>query len=252
MNITIIGKPKSKAVLDIIKETGIKKYSSKCDGVINYGMAGDRLTEFISKHPSSYTKPMINKFIGCSKYKSIKDAEDNNILVPETLLSLPKQYNVNEFLSKMRRSQGGKGIVKATTHNQLSGRYYQKFLSNRKYELRIHAFLWIDQKDWAVQKRLGSDEVIAWNFNNGGKFQTVHNPELYKIFSNAKDISSKILKIRNMAFGAIDLVVTKDEKTYFLEINSAPGFTDLSRNIYINALSKLKELTKKEFLVFCN
>jgi len=250
-NITIIGRSKSKSVSEINKNTSINRYSHKCSGIVNYGLAGEAMKNFVAKHPSITNKPIINRFVGCSKYKAIKDAEKGGITVPETLLALPTHYKKDTFLSKMLHSQGGKGIIKATSCKQVVDRYYQKFITNRRYELRIHSFAWIDQKEWAVQKRLGKDDVIAWNFHNGGHFQTVHNPNAYKIFSYAKEISGQILKIRNMSFGAVDFVVTNDDTLYFLEINSAPGFTELSKGIYIGAMSRLTTLTKKEFITFC-
>lgn len=245
-DIRIVGRPGSKSVSTIVKKTGLKRYSHTCDIVVNYGLAGIKYSTFIKKHPSADKKDFINRWIGCSKLKAIKDAENNDILVPKTFESLSLKYKSSDFLIKRMHSQGGVGIYKAKTKARRVGEYYQEFIKDRKYELRIHAFSWLSENEWAVQKRLGDKDVIAWNFHNGGKFQTVHNPDKYNIFKEARKVSAKVLKIRGMQFGAIDFIVTQKEQLYFLEINSAPGFTELSEPIYINAFSKLIKLSKKE------
>ena len=103
MDIRIIGKSKSKAVNRIIKNTKLCRYSKKCDIVVNYGLAGKRLNLFYKKHPSILKKPMINKYIGCNKYKAIKDAESNGIKVPITLLTLSKQFKKTDFFNNLKK-----------------------------------------------------------------------------------------------------------------------------------------------------
>ncbi len=252
MNICIIGKAKSKAVRQILESSKLTRYTAKCDIVVNYGVAGKKLKLFSRKHPSIANKPIINKFIGCSKYKAVKDAEERDILVPETRLSLLRTQKKKDFLTKKMHSQGGKGIIIAKTRVSLADKYYQKFVSDRKYELRVHAFSWMDQADWLLQKRLGDKDQIAWNYSKGGTFQTVHNSERYQLFKRAKEISSEILKIRHMAFGAVDFIVTDTRDIVFLEINSAPGFTELSKGMYINAFNTLSSLTKTQIHKCCN
>jgi len=252
MDIRIIGKLKSRAVNRIIKNTNLCRYSKKCDIVVNYGLAGKRLDLFCKKHPSILRKPMINKYIGCNKYKAVKEAKLNNIKVPITLLTLSKQLKKSDFLTKQLHSQGGKGIEKAKTKSKLINKYYQEFITTRKYELRVHAFAWLKQTDWLLQKRFGKKEKIAWNYSKGGTFKTINNASQYPLFKKAKAISEEILKIRNMAFGAVDFIITSTNEIIFLEINSAPGFTKLSEDMYIKAFDKLTTLTKNKILKYCN
>ena len=252
MKISIIGRPKSKAINRIIKTTSIRRFSTKCDVVINYGLAGKRLKTFNSIHQLIQNKPMINKYIGCTKYKAVIDAEKEEIIVPKTLLSLGNKYECSNFLIKKMHSQGGIGIAKAKTKRRLKNKYYQEFIQERVYELRVHAFSWLDKSEWCIQKRLGSNNVIAWNYHNGGTFQTIKHPDKYVLFNKAKDIAEKVLKIRNMSFGAVDFVVTSDRIILFLEINSAPGFTELSENTYTNAFNPLSMLSEQNILRYCN
>lgn len=241
----IIGKDKSNAYKTIYKETGIpilKKNYKKTDIIINYGVTGQNLRTLFKTHPLMKTMPIINKFIGRSKFLAIKDAQKNDILVPKTKLNLSKDDNLNEWIEKLIHSYGGKGIKKAKKRKRILGKYYQKIITNRLYELRVHAFKWLPINKWVVQKKLGPPDQIAWNFHQGGYFSTIYNAYSFSVFKKAITISKKILDIRKMSFGAVDFIVSEDLKVYFIEINSAPGFSNLSAPIYINAFNTLKNM----------
>ena len=246
-NIRIIGKKGSKTCSLIVKETGIPRYtgkSNRADFLINFGLAGTKRDAFLKRFPSAKSIPTINKHVGYSKLNVINRAKQEGIEVPESKLTLSRSDTKAEWIEKKFSSIGGKGIRKAKGKNKMLGKYYQRFVTDRHYELRIHAFLWMDE--YRVQKRVGKADEIAWNFHNGGHFITVQNPKRYRVFEEAMEASSKILKMLGMAFGAVDFIVTKDFKLLFLEVNSAPGVSGLSDQIYIDAFTKLKSLPKKE------
>lgn len=255
LNLKIIGKNGSKARLAITKGSDILKYGGRhrnVDAVINYGLAGANMRTICRKIPALKNIPMLNRYIGTSKYTVLKHAANNKILVPESMISLPKSSKLNEWIEKKYHSIGGLGIREARQHGSMSGKYYQRFIHDRLYELRVHTFLWINYKEWKIQKRLGNKDVIAWNYKNGGHFLTVHNPQRYSVFREAAEISKSILEIEGMVFGATDFVVTEKGKIYFIEINAAPGFTELSESIYIDAFKDLKLLNKKDVSAYTN
>ncbi len=246
-NIRIAGRKGSKAVKMIADETDIKRYlgrKHKTDAIINYGLAGDHLRAFNRKYPDAKRLPVVNANVGYSKLTAVRRAASNNILVPESKSSLARNDDAKNFIEKRTNSIGGIGICQAKSKGSIPGKYYQQFISNRRYELRVHAFTWTD--NWTVQKRIGPADTIAWNFKQGGHFITVRNPESYKIFVEAREISAKILKMLDMSFGAVDFIVDTDYRVYFIEINSGPGFTNLSGQIYFDAFTKLKTLKQKE------
>jgi len=252
--VKLIGKKGSKACKEIRAGADILRYTGKTkkmpDALINYGLPKDRLNAFFRTYPSARNIPVVNRFVGYSKYKVCRRAEDNDIPVPKSKLSLNKKDDKSKWIEKRTNSIGGKGIRMARGKGSISGRYYQEFISERKYELRVHAFLWIPQEEWRVQKRLGSANEIAWNYKNGGHFVSVHNPRSYKTFVQAEEISEKILNMLGMAFGAVDFLVDTNYNIYFIEVNSAPGFSELSKPIYIDAFSKLKDLSSKQLLKY--
>jgi len=239
--ISIMGKRKSNSVKQIIQSTSIKKLYEDCKVIINYGLAGEKLKNKIISFPFITSKHIINKFIGYSKYYVLQIAKKNNILIPKTFLELPLTEEPKKYLSKKHYSIGGKGIDIATSRDMLYERYYQEFIKDRIYEIRVHAFKWLSKSIWTVQRRIGDTNTIAWNFHNGGRFQNIPNQNI-GIYNEAKNITDKLLTVLNMSFGASDFIISSDNQLYFLEINSAPGFTDFSKHIYIKAFTELTKL----------
>jgi len=251
----------SRACREIIRGSGISKYQGikchpfppKIDVLVNYGLAGDRLSHFYKKYPSTRRIPTINKYVGKPKYDVVKEAEKAGIKVPESVLRLEKKSGEKEWIEKKMHSVGGIGIVMIKEGYKgypRRNKYFQKFIKNRLYEIRVHAFKWTE--NWTVQKRLGDNDEIAWNHRNGGVFYTVRHPENFNIFKEAIEVSKKILDLRHMAFGAVDFLVDEDYNLYFIEINSAPGFQELSEDVYVSAFIDLKNMEKKDVLKFAN
>lgn len=244
MGIHIIGKKGSRAVKDIVDNTSIKRYRGKTKSkgaklIINYGLASKKLDAFYGKFPSAKAIKTLNKKIGFSKFTVLRKAEDAGIKIPPSKKTLSTKDNLNDWLEKGYRSIGGKGIVKATRKGPRQKKYYQKRIKDRVYELRVHAFNWLPKESWSVQKRIGKPEEIAWNHMNGGVFQTVYNPYEKRVFREAIEIAHKVLVTIGMDFGAVDLIVDEARNIWFIEINSAPGFKELSKPIYLNAFNKL-------------
>jgi hypothetical protein len=252
INVRLVGKKGSKACKEIRQGADILGYFKRPavlpDALINYGLAGVKLDSFYKKFPSARKIPTINKNIGYSKLSVCNRASKKDIPVPESRLTLGKGESTSDWIEKRTNSIGGIGICQARGHGSIAGKYYQKFIKNRRYELRVHAFAWIPKTSWRVQKRLGSADEIAWNYKNGGHFVTVQSPKSSKTFVQAWDISNKILDMLGMSFGAVDFLVDTSYNLYFIEINSAPGFSELSKPIYVDAFTRLKQLSKKDIL----
>jgi len=254
INIKLIGKKGSNACKEIRKGCNIRNYTGKTkimpDILVNYGLNKDRLATFFRMYPSARKIPILNRYIGYSKLKVVQRAASQDVTTPKTKLSLDRKDKKTDWIEKKVNSIGGKGICWAKRKSRIQGKYYQQFIKNRIYEIRVHAFKWLPQDEWGLQKRYGSNDEIAWNYSNGGHFATVRNPQSYNIFREAAEVSNKVLTMLGMSFGAIDFIVDNGYKLYFIEINSAPGFTELSKKIYINAFDKLKSLNHKQALQF--
>lgn len=243
-NIKIIGKPSSAAYKELCK-AGNYWYNgqSGVDVVINYGLAWNRLIRTMAKYKNLKTTPIINRVIGLSKLTVIKLANKGGILVPESKVLLSSTDKIDEWIEKKINSAQGKGINKATKRTEILGKYYQKFVKDRVYELRVHAFTWLPKETWKVHRRIGPAEQIAWNWSRGGHFSSYSGNT--SVANKAREISEQILKLTSIQFGAIDFIVDGKNNLYFIEINSCPGFTALSSNIYIRALDALTKLPAK-------
>ncbi len=247
--INLIGKPKSTSSSVISKEVGIPIYKkgAKAEVIVNYGLAGLKMDAFRSKFPDAWKLPMLNRYVGCSKFRAVQEAFVAGILVPESVMSLPLLCKKEDWIEKKVNSSKGLGIQLASRRKSIPGKYYQRLVP-KKYELRVYAFDWIKEEDWKVHKRVGDPSKIAWNFHQGGKFESISSPTKYRVFREAIDVSKKILSIRRMCFGAVDFIVTPGNEVYFIEINSSHGFTNFSKGIYIEAFTKLKSLSKTELI----
>jgi glutathione synthase/RimK-type ligase-like ATP-grasp enzyme len=254
INIKLIGKKGSNACKEIRKGCNIRNYTGKTkimpDILINYGLNKDRLATFFKLYPSARKIPVMNRYVGYSKFNVVQRAGSQDVTVPKTKLSLGRKDDKKDWIEKRINSIGGKGICWSRRKGKILGKYYQQFIKDRIYEIRVHAFKWLPQEQWSVQKRYGSNDEIAWNYSNGGHFSTVHSPNSYEIFQRAWKVSDEILTMLGMSFGAIDFIVNSKYELYFIEINSAPGFTELSKKIYVNAFDKLKDCSLKKALKF--
>lgn len=250
----VIAKKGSKAAKDIRTGTKTAIYAGKktkaTELIVNYGLAGEKLEQFFRRFPAARKIPMLNRSIGHSKLSVVRRAAKKDILVPESKTTLLKADDKGDFIEKRIASIGGKGIILARGKGALGRKYYQKFIKNRRYELRVHAFAWIPRNEWRVQKRIGDKKEIAWNYKNGGRFITVKNPTAYGTFVRAMEVSEAILEMLGMAFGAVDFLVDEAHQVYFIEINSAPGLKELSKPIYIDAFNRLKKANLKDVIKF--
>jgi glutathione synthase/RimK-type ligase-like ATP-grasp enzyme len=233
----------------LIKETGITRYrkGSVPDLLINYGLAGEKQNKFFTKYAKAKNVPTINARCGINKYKAVKLVKDFGLLAPESKSSLSRTDSLTDWLEKKYNSHCGIGICIAKQKESLKSKYYQKFIKDRVFELRVHAFSWMPEKEWTVLKRLGDKNTIAWNFSQGGHFSTARN-SISAIAEEARKLSTSILKILHLEFGAIDFIVDNKKNIFFIEINTQPGMTGLSDAIYIKAFNKLKGMTKENII----
>ena len=251
ISISIIGKKGSSARREITKGCGIKLFTGqKTDAIINYGVSGESLSSFFKKHPIAKSIMILNREVGQSKYNTVLRAKECGIIIPESKLSLDKDDVLSEWIEKRAHSSQGYGIKEATKRTAIAGKYYQKMINNRRYELRVHSFLWLPKDKWTVNKRIGPQEQIAWNFHQGGHFRSINNHNA-GLFLKAKDISEEVLKMLKMAFGAVDFIVDSESNLLFLEVNSSPGFTDFNKAVYMEAMNELKTLSVEEVNKLC-
>jgi glutathione synthase/RimK-type ligase-like ATP-grasp enzyme len=134
---------------------------------------------------------------------------------------------------------GGRGIVIAETEDQLvQAPLYTKYVK-KKDEYRIHIARDLRRDITEVidvqkkARRLDSGPV-NWrirNLENGFiyKRQDVNPPQ------HVLDNSIRALQVSGLDFGAVDIIVNANEdRSYVLEINSAPGLEGTTLESYTN------------------
>lgn len=252
MKLQFLNEKKSKACSMLMTETGISRFKKEypADMLINYGVTGKKLEKFYAKYPRAKGISVINARCGINKYRALRLVSDFGVLTPDSKIRLSNNDKLDNWLEKKYKSYGGDGICLAQQRHPLKNKYYQRFISDRLFELRVHAFSWLVEKEWLVLKRTGSKDVIAWNFAQGGHFSTLIKD--VTIANKARKIASDVLKVLHLEFGAVDFIVDSKGNIYFIEINSQPGMTGLSDTTYINAFKKLKDMSKENIIKHFN
>ena len=186
--------------------------------------------------------PFPNKYTACMFI-----GNETDVAIPEVRLSPPYKKDKALWIVKPLRSFAGKNISEWDGEKIPKEFYFQKRIQNRRYELRVHAFSWMNPSNWIVQKRThpDGDSQLTWNHHTGGYFTTIENGEGNTgVFKRAKESAKKVIELLGYSFGAVDFIVSNDDKPlvpYFIEVNAAPGFSiEQMIDYYNNAFSLLK------------
>lgn len=233
---------------------------AECNIAFNYGLQGQKLKDYHAKYPQLQRLPIFNhEHIG-NKYVHVEVARTAGVPVPITCHK-PEEYPYAErpdgfrWIAKPYYSLGGRDIDYHDEGNEVPNTHYvQQKIDNRRYEMRVHAWAWIDPKDWIFQKRVHEDgeNVLCWNAHNGGKFITVENPD-EPLFERLREDTKKLMKAFGYQFGAADFIVQnpgkkgKMLKHYFMEWNLAPGWTlDRTEAKYKECFEALQFLNREQ------
>jgi len=222
------------------------------DVVINYGMKGQRLTDWYrgNRRRAAFEGiPQINGAPAINKYDAVLLAARNNVPVPHTERHMDRFQPAGSYIFKPFFSQRGRGIVPAGTEPAGSNGYYQRMITNRAYEVRVVGATWYNEP-WAVYKKSpGADmpaDQIAWNHDQGGVFRRVNDISL-RVFNECIQYTRTMLVSMGLQFGAADFIVDEDRNIYFIELNTRPGFTaDYGIGYYVSMFERLLEQNQSE------
>ena len=143
------------------------------------------------------------------------------------------------MLLKHKSAGKGSGIYKISSRNELfelakqvSGedryglaKYYLQEFLELKADYRI---LVIGRKIMGAMQRIPKEGDFRANFSLGG---TTKPAELTPIM---EEITHKVINTLDLDFAGVDLVFTKDNKPYLLEVNKIPGFKGFSETYNLN------------------
>jgi hypothetical protein len=244
------------------RHVGIEQGFVDADVVINYGVQGNRLKDYISRYPGFLNHPgrlFLNLYQYGNKLKCIQQVCESVLCPPST--SDKDSWMINntdEWIAKPYWSIGGRNIVPAREYIDNGGPqkcYFQKSLQHdRAFEIRVHYFKWMDKSTWFVQKKTHKEgnDALTWNHHTGGKFTSInssrkkYSPNAHNegAFGKAKDAAELAGPLLGYQFGAADFIADYEGNVYFLEWNLAPGITiDACQEYYYNAFRVLRDMS---------
>jgi len=219
-----------------------------CNVAVNYGLQGDKLFKFKKRNRKIFEMPVLNLMQYGNKFEQIKRAEYYHVLVPRSWQTVLNMGEVNvPTLIKPYYSLGGRDIHEYDAGAPLPATHYlQEKIVKRRYEIRVHAFAWVDPEKWIFQKRVHEDgeDQIAWNHHNGGKFVTIKNPH-DPLHNRIRESVKVMMKALGYQFGGADFIIAnpgvrgEQLKHYFIEWNLAVGWT----------LATIEKYYKESFLM---
>lgn len=276
MNIKVFGRAGSTYMKTIKRYVDTRQDPSRtAEGAVNYGLQGSKLSEYLQRFPFMNRLPILNHKQNGSKYDAIhmvKRALEVSPAYANAFGSAPDSCRVpisfshpeqmiplredGTWILKPYWSLGGRDIEPYTgqaQHTSRSRRYFQQRIHNRRYELRVHCWKWVNDHQWIFQKRIHEDgeNQLTWNHHTGGRFVTVREP-FDPLHDRVRWFTHLIMNTLGYQFGACDFIIQNVEDgplaTWFLEWNLAPGFTlPHVKKAYCTYIAGLQQLTPAQF-----
>jgi hypothetical protein len=219
------------------------------DVVVNYGLSGDKLRYWLEGAQGCFNI-MLNAHVFGDKLQCCEAVRAAGVPVPKCTEHTNAVHcrTDGDAIVKPLLSFGGRGIVLYTGQAITSQQYLQKRITNRRYELRVHAVKWLPVEEWLVSKRTHPDgeAQLTWNHHQGGSFSNIEmNESNTGVFKRAKYYAKRVIDTLGYDFIAVDFIVQNGDRelpVWFIEANLAPGFsTDRTREFYFNAFLKLAQ-----------
>lgn len=156
------------------------------------------------------------------------------------------QEGYKVYCRTLTRAREGRGIVVATTEDQLvSAPLYTKGLEIAR-EVRVHVFN-SEVIDFSQKKKMGSErreeegieevDMDVRNHKNGWIFARAD----VRLPDEAGQMAVDAVTTLGLDFGAVDMVITPQEACRVLEINTAPGLEGTTLERYKEAVKRYAE-----------
>jgi len=112
--------------------------------------------------------------------------------------------------------------------------YFVQYIP-KKTEYRVHV---IDNRVVKVSEKRLTDESeydqLVWNYETGWTFRHPSEPIHPHIYTSIAAVNAL-----DLDFGAVDVLVSTDNELYVLEVNTCPGLSDNSLELYVEHLGRL-------------
>lgn len=215
---------------------GTKEPSGTIDALIRWGSVA-ALTKKVQGRVINSKRAIV---AASNKGEALKLLDQSGIRVPKLLA--PSEVKPEHFpvLGRKEHHVAGNDIVLCLQMKDLADArklgctHFTKYIP-RQTEFRVH--VWGDDVIKVSEKVLSEPErnKDPWiaNFDEGYIFVSPKT----KLSGQAKGMAVDAVATLGLNFGAVDVILGDDGKTYVLEVNTAPGLqTDSSIEVYVNKI----------------
>jgi len=175
---------------------------------------------------------ILNQNINTDKLEILKKVREAGINTPKIY---EKFEDIDKFpvVGRNYHHFGAKDFVLIKSPSEYVKRDYYLEYIRKIGEYRIHYCLGHYYPCKKIKKYPEANPIVR-NHKNGWKFVSYNG----KYKDMLVEFAKKIINIVKYDFGAIDCIMDKNHKLYFLEINSAPGLDNKRLNWYLEILKK--------------
>lgn len=192
-----------------------------------------------------YNKPAAVA-MAVNKLDTYQLLQDAGVLIPEftTDMETAKLWATKGVVlcRKILEGSGGKGIVVAEKPLDIvPAKVYTRYV-RKKREYRVHVFQGrvIGHKRKIKHKDIAAGDAYIRSHANGYRYIVdPANPPTQRVLTS----SVAAVRALGLDFGGVDVAwVEKGDKPYVLEVNTAPGLTDMTGDWYADAFKKVYKL----------
>ncbi len=182
-----------------------------------------------------------------NKIETRKILIEHGINVPITLFSKDEAMAFIEknpytkLIGRPGKHYGGKNVIFIKSRYDLikdcNSEYWSEYIEkDEEYGI----FVFKNRVIGGVQKIVNNKNKIVWNHCAGGYFKTIYKGQYPQ---EVRDISRASAKVLEIDFSRVD-IITKDRKTYVLELNTAPQLSGFRQQMLVKEINKILENNK--------
>jgi hypothetical protein len=150
------------------------------------------------------------------------------------------------LLGRKTRGQGGRDIelcMQFSDVGRIQGMdFFSEYIPTSR-EFRVHAF---EGEVLKISEKMLTEEEkfkVPWirNFDNGFTFRNVQNLRGHHRV-RVEEAGRNAVDALGLHFGAVDVVLGDDGEVYVLEVNTGPGLSDNSLEVYARKFAEILEI----------